>query len=68
MVDTVETHQRRFDRERLADIYTDRLEALLNLAFLMRNDIDRQEKLRQYLQCMDVILERMAKDDIAQVC
>jgi hypothetical protein len=68
MVDTVETHQRRFDRERLADIYADRLEALLNLAFLMRNDIDRQEKLRQYLQCMDVILERMAKDDIAQVC
>jgi hypothetical protein len=49
-------------------MYADRLEALLNLAFLMRNDIDRKEKLRQYLRYMDVILERMAKDDIARVC
>jgi hypothetical protein len=49
-------------------MYADRLEALLNLAFLMRNDIDRKEKLRQYLQYMDVILERMAKDDLARVC
>jgi hypothetical protein len=68
MADIVETHQRRLDREWLADMYADRLEALLNLAFLMRNDIDRKEKLRQYLQYMDVILERMAKDDLARVC
>jgi hypothetical protein len=42
------------------------VEALLNLAFLMRADIDRKENLREYLRYMDVILEGMAKDEFAR--
>jgi hypothetical protein len=65
MVESIEIHQRGLER-RLADIHADRLEALLNLAFLMRADIDRKENLREYLRHMDVILEGMAKDEFAR--
>lgn len=50
-------------RSRLADAYVDRLEALTNLAFLMRADIDRQERLREYLRYMDMVIEGMKMDE-----
>ncbi len=50
-------------RSRLADAYGDRLEALTNLAFLMREDIDRQERLREYLRYMDMVIESMRMDE-----
>ena len=65
MVESIEIHKRGLER-RLADVHADRLEALLNLAFLMRVDIDRKDNLREYLGYMDTILERMARDEIAR--
>jgi hypothetical protein len=47
----------------LSDARADRLDALRNLAFLMRVDIDQQENLREYLQYMDLILARMKEDE-----
>jgi hypothetical protein len=34
----------------------------MNLAFLMRNDIERPENLRSYLQLMDGVLKKMTED------
>ena len=65
MVESIGIHRRGLEIRR-ADVYADRLEALMNLAFLMRTDIDRKENLREYLQYMDVILERMARDEVAR--
>jgi hypothetical protein len=65
MVESIEMHKRGLERQR-ADVHADRLEALLNLTFLMRADIDRKENLREYLRYMDVILEGMAKDEFAR--
>ena len=65
MVESIEILKRGLER-RLADVQADRLEALLNLAFLMRVDIDRKENLREYLRYMDVILEAMARDEVAR--
>ena len=65
MVESIEIHKRGLERRR-ANVHADRLEALLNLAFLMRVDIDRKENLREYLRYMDVILEAMARDEVAR--
>jgi len=47
---------------RSADLYADRLDALRNLTFLMRVDIDRREQLKGYLQYMDTILKGMTEE------
>jgi hypothetical protein len=65
MVESIEMHKRGLERQR-ADVHADRLEALLNLAFLMRADIDRKDNLREYLRYMDVILEGMTKDEFVR--
>ena len=41
----------------------DRMEALRNLAFLMREDMQSQENLRMYLQLMDRVLDGMMDDE-----
>jgi hypothetical protein len=64
MVQSIEGHKREFERRSQADIHADRLEALLNLAFLMRVDIDRRENLREYLKYVDIILEGMTNDEV----
>ena len=46
----------------MSDIRMDRLDALKNLAFLMRMDIDERESLTRYLQYMDLVLERMQEE------
>jgi hypothetical protein len=65
MVESIEIHKRGLERRR-ADLHADRVEALLNLAFLMRADIDRKDNLREYLRYMDVILEGMTKDEFVR--
>jgi hypothetical protein len=65
MVESIDIHKRGLERRR-ADLHADRLEALLNLAFLMRADIDRKDNLREYLRYMDVILEGMTKDEFVR--
>ena len=47
----------RAERLRTLDVHMDRLEALQNLAFLMRIDVTKPENLTLYLQYMDRILE-----------
>lgn len=49
-------------RLKVSDVRLERLDALKNLAFLMRMDIDRRESLKEYLQCMDMVLERMREE------
>ena len=61
MLDSMQ--RRGWEQRRLADVRVDRLEALTNLAFLMRIDIDRQENLEEYLRYMDIILEGMKNDE-----
>lgn len=46
----------------MSDVRVDRLDALKNLAFLMRIDIDERESLTEYLQYMDLVLERMQEE------
>jgi hypothetical protein len=65
MVESIDIHKRGLERRR-ADLHADRVEALLNLAFLMRADIDRKDNLREYLRYMDVILEGMTKDEFVR--
>ena len=50
------------ERQTMSDIRMDRLDALKNLAFLMRVDIDQRESLTEYLQYMDLVLERMQEE------
>jgi hypothetical protein len=49
-------------RQAMSDVRVDRLDALKNLAFLMRIDIDERESLTEYLQYMDLVLERMQEE------
>ena len=49
-------------RHRVSDLRLERLDALKNLAFLMRVDIDERESLTEYLQYMDLVLERMQEE------
>jgi hypothetical protein len=58
-----EIHERDREQRRVVDVYADRLEALTNLAFLMRVDIDHQEKLEEYLRYMDTVLDGMKDDE-----
>jgi len=46
------------------DLRADRLEALVNLAFLLRNDIGSREKTEIYLDIMDRVLASMTSDEI----
>ena len=50
--------------ERKWDLRADRLEALVNLAFLLRNDIESHEKTKVYLDIMDRVLASMTSDEI----
>ena len=50
------------ERQAMSDVRVDRLDALKNLAFLMRVDIDQRESLTEYLQYMDLVLERMQEE------
>ena len=56
----------RAERLRTLDVHMDRLEALQNLAFLMRIDVTKPENLTLYLQYMDRILDGMIDDEIVQ--
>jgi|KBSMisStandDraft_5_1062788.scaffolds.fasta_scaffold1706283_2 hypothetical protein len=64
MLNSVNTEEQisQYENERIAERHGDRLEALMNLAFLMRNDIERPENLRSYLQLMDGVLKKMTED------
>ena len=64
MLNSVNTEEQisQYENERIAERHGDRLEALMNLAFLMRNDIERPENLRSYLQLMDGVLQKMTED------
>ncbi len=56
----------RAERLRTLDVHMERLEALQNLAFLMRIDVTKPENLTLYLQYMDRILDGMIDDEIVQ--
>ena len=49
-------------RPQISDPRVDQLDALKNLVFLMRVDIERRENLTEYLRYMDLILERMRRE------
>lgn len=49
--------------DKMDELHADRLEALCNLAFLMRSDIASRERLEMYLQMMDGVLAGMTADE-----
>ena len=57
--DAEESRRRQRDA---ADVAADRLEALRNLTYLMRVDMDDRENLRMYLSLMDRVLDGMMDD------
>jgi uncharacterized protein YeeX (DUF496 family) len=52
--------------ERIRDLRADRLEALVNLAFLLRNDMNSHDKTEVYLDMMDRVLAGMTSDEILE--
>ena len=52
--------------ERMWDLRADRLEALVNLAFLLRYDIANREKTEIYLDMMDRVLSSMTTDEVRE--